>query len=886
MSRLFLIDALNFIFRSYYAIGPITSPTGESTGGLYGFIRSLMKIMKEEKPDLLAVVFDGPDNKLSRTALYEHYKSHRTGMPEDLFPQLEKALEFCKIAKIPMLMLPGVEADDAIGSVALWAADAGHEVVICSSDKDLCQLVGPKISMLNPHKQNLRVNREMVKELFGVFPEQMVDYLALVGDASDNIPGVEGFGPKTAATLLQEMGTLDEILAHPEKVPGEKKRQALVEQKKSALLSRQLATIQTDLEIPQEESFYRVGQPDYSELEQFYLGQGFLSLVKELESSQPKHAASSLEEHYMLVNSPEALEQLLKRLEQAEEIAVDCETTALHPLGARLVGIGFAIKPGEAWYLPWNGELEPATLLKRLTPLFQRADKRWIGHNIKFDAHVLLNEGLPLLPRLFDTMIASYLISPHQPRHGLDHLALEIFQKVKIPITDLIGKGKQQCSMAEVPIDRVCRYCCEDADYTLRLRHHFGPQLEQLELISLFEEMEMPLIPILMGMERTGMYVDTELLAELKQKLEKRLAKLADTIYQIAGEPFNINSPKQLSQILFEKMGIRPPKKTATGYSTSADVLESLRDQTPIVEEILVYRVLEKLRSTYLEALPQQVYPPTGRIHCTFSQSTAATGRLACQDPNLQNIPVRSEEGRQIRSAFRPQEKGLLFLSADYSQIELRILAHLSEDPHLLRAFQEGEDIHTFTASLVFHLPLKEVTPAMRHQAKAVNFGILYGQQAYGLSQEIGISHAEAARFIEAYFKQYARVKEFLEFCKESARKTGRAITMTGRQRPIPEIQSKNPGLRALAERLAINTPLQGSQADLIKMAMLAVDAKLKEKPLATMVLQIHDELLFEVPESNLEKANLLIINEMKSVVALKVPLLVESSFGQNWGEC
>ncbi len=886
MSRLFLIDALNFIFRSYYAIGPITSPTGESTGGLYGFIRSLMKIMKEEKPDLLAVVFDGPDNKLSRTSLYEHYKSHRTGMPEDLFPQLEKAVKFCQIAKIPMLMLPGVEADDAIGSVALWAADAGHEVVICSSDKDLCQLVRPKISMLNAHKQNLRVNREMVKELFGVFPEQMVDYLALVGDASDNIPGVEGFGPKTAATLLQEMGTLDEILAHPEKVPGEKKRLALIEQKQTALLSRQLATIQTDLDIPQEESFYRVGQPERSELEQFYLGQGFLSLVKELESSQPKQTASSIEENYMLVNSSEALEQLLKRLEQAGEIAIDCETTALHPLGARLVGIGFAIQAGEAWYLPWNGELEPATLLKRLTPLFERSDKRWIGHNIKFDAHALLNEGLPLLPRLFDTMIASYLISPHQPRHGLDHLALEIFQKAKIPITDLIGKGKQQCSMAEVPIDRVCHYCCEDVDYTLRLRHHFGPQLEQLELISLFEEMEMPLIPVLMGMERTGMYVDTGLLAELKQKLEKRLANLAEKIYQIAGEPFNINSPKQLSQILFEKMGIRPPKKTATGYSTSADVLESLRDQTPIVEEILVYRVLEKLRSTYLEALPQQVYPPTGRIHCTFSQSTAATGRLACQDPNLQNIPVRSEEGRQIRSAFRPQEKGLLFLSADYSQIELRILAHLSEDPYLLRAFQEGEDIHTFTASLVFHLPLKEVTPAMRHQAKAVNFGILYGQQAYGLSQEIGISHTEAARFIEAYFKQYARVKEFLEFCKESARKTGRAITMTGRQRPIPEIQSKNPTLRALAERLAINTPLQGSQADLIKMAMLAVDAKLKEKPLAIMVLQIHDELLFEVPESNLENANSLILNEMKNVVTLKVPLLVESSFGQNWGEC
>jgi DNA polymerase-1 len=487
----------------------------------------------------------------------------------------------------------------------------------------------------------------------------------------------------------------------------------------------------------------------------------------------------------------------------------------------------------------------------------------------------------------FDTILASYLINPQTQRHNLDLLTLEKFGKVKIPIEDLIGKGKKQISMADVPLQKISDYCCEDVDYTLRLKEVFEKELKHLNLSLVFEQIELPLLPVLAEMERTGIFVDLKKLKHMSEELKEQLKELEQQIYHLAGEQFNLNSPKQLSVILFEKLGIKPPKKTTTGYSTAFDVLDGLKEEAPIIKKIIDYRTLEKLRSTYVDALPEQVNPHTHRIHCTFNQSVAATGRLSCQDPNLQNIPIRTHLGKKLREAFKPQHSDLSFLAADYSQIELRLLAHLSEDPALVKAFQAGEDIHTYTAALVFDVPLDEVTPEMRYQAKAVNFGILYGQQAYGLSQQLGIDYHEAEHFIATYFKRYAHVKQFLEFCKESVRKTGRAITLTGRQRPIPEIHSKNPAIRAAAERLAINTPLQGTAADLIKMAMIEVDNHLKAHPdEGKMILQIHDELLFEVPDNQTKKLSSKVKTIMEGVFTLNVPLIVDISIGKNWGEC
>ncbi len=891
MEKIYIVDAVNFLFRSYYAIGPMTNAKGESTNALYGFIRSLFKLMNEFSPDYFVAVFDGPENKKSRSEIYSEYKSHRTGMPEDLFPQLNQALHFCEIAGIPYLSVTGVEADDTMGSIARWMEKKGIQVFLCTSDKDLCQLVSDHIFIINPHKDNLLIDREKVKELFGVTPEQIVDLLAMVGDASDNIPGLEGFGPKTAASLLSEFGTLEYILAHPEKLSG-KKKEVIINDKEIALMSKKLAIIHTDIPFPHEERFFHLKTPDLERVKEFYHEMRFMSLLRELgiEEETPSKGRPIKEPiafHYHLIDDEETLEELVHRLEKEKEICLDTETTDIRPMQAKLVGIGLGIRPGEAWYIPLNGKLGKERGLSLLKPLLENDQIGFIGHNIKYDLHVLRNENITLPNIAFDTILASYLISPQTQRHNLDGLSLEKFGEVKIPIEDLIGKGKKQISMNEVPLDKITHYCCEDVDFTLRLKQLFEKDLELMELTPLFEQIELPLIPILAQMERNGIYVDVKKLEKMSEELKRKIKELEHQIYDLAGEQFNINSPRQLSVILFEKMGIKAPKKTATGYSTAFDVLDSLKEEAPIVKKIIEYRTLEKLRSTYVDSLPEQINPTTHRIHCTFNQSVAATGRLSCQDPNLQNIPVRTEEGMKIREAFRPQKPHYSFVAADYSQIELRLLAHLSGDPSLLKAFQEGEDVHTYTAALVFGIPLQEVTPQMRYRAKAVNFGIIYGQQAFGLSQQLGISYNEAEEFIHTYFERYAKVKEFLNFCKESVRKTGRAVTLTGRQRPIPEIHSKNPTIRAAAERLAINTPLQGTAADLIKMAMVQVDAHLKKHPdEGNMILQIHDELLFETADEQAKKLSSQVKNIMEGIFALNIPLIVNISIGKNWREC
>lgn len=892
MKEIYVLDAVNFLFRSYYAIGPMTNPKGESTNALYGFIRSVFKIIKDFSPSHLIAVFDGPQSSQSRKEIYSEYKSHRTKMPEDLYFQLLKAQEYCEIAGIPWLSVPGVEADDTIGSIARWAEKKHVKVFICTSDKDMSQLVSDYIFILNAHKENLLMDRQKVKETFGVYPEQMIDLLALMGDASDNIPGLEGIGPKTAATLLEEFGSLDALLANPEKIKG-KKQEVFIKGREVALMSRQLATIDTQVEFPQEEDFFKLKMPDLEKVKTFYQDMHFMSLLKEL---APAHTTPSMtlkleedheKESYQLVNDEKSFHDLLNRLKKEKEISFDTETTHIRPMLANLVGIGFCTKSKEAWYVPFNGNLHREKLLEQLKELFENGHIHFFGHNVKYDLHVLCNAGIEVKHISFDTILASYLLNPQNQRHNLDLLSLEVFGKVKIPIEELIGKGKNEISMEEVPIDKVSIYCCEDVDYTWRLKKVFEEELKNREILSVLEQIEIPLLPILMRMEHHGIFVDAKKLQQMSHELAHQIEILQAEIYELAEEQFNLNSPKQLSVILFEKLKLKPPRKTTTGYSTSADVLESLRDASPIIPKILEYRTLEKLRSTYVDALVEAINPKTKRIHCTFNQSVAATGRLSSQDPNLQNIPIRTKEGKKIRKAFRPEHAHWSYVAGDYSQIELRLLAHLSEDPLLIEAFKRGDDIHAFTAAQVFNVPIEEVTPEMRHRAKAVNFGIIYGQQAFGLSQGLGIDYREADAFIETYFERYKRVKEFIEICKEGVRKTGRSVTLTGRQRPIPDIHSKNPMIRGAAERLAVNTPLQGTAADLIKIAMIRIDEKLRaHKEKAFMLLQIHDELVFEVPDEDVPRISRLVKEIMEGVYTLKVPLIVDISVGKNWGEC
>lgn len=890
MKKIFIADAVNFLFRAYYALGPMTNSRGESTGALFGFIRSIYKLIQEFSPDYFVAVFDGPENKKSRIEIYSGYKSHRDRMPEDLFQQMERAIEFCKIAGIPWLCVPNVEADDTIGSIVKWLEKKEVDAYLCTSDKDFCQLVNDHVFIINPAKDNLLIDQKKVKELFEVSPEQFIDYLAMMGDPSDNIPGIEGFGPKTASSLLNEFGTLESILDNPEKLGG-KKKDIVLKGREMALISKQLATIHTGVSIPHDETFYHLKTPDLEAVKSFYHDMSFLSLLRELGEEEPAKTSSTKHpepsQHYHLIDNEEDLIALIGKLQKEKEICIDTETTHIRPMLASLIGVGLGIRPKEAWYIPLNGSIGRTKVLALLKPLIENPHIGFIGHNIKYDLHVLLNEGIALQSIAFDTILASWLINPQAQRHNLDELSLEKFRKMKIPIADLIGKGKHQIPMGDVPLDKMTAYCCEDVDYTLRLKELFEKELQKLELESVFTGVELPLIPILTHMERNGIFVDIKKLEKLSDELKEKLRELEAKIYRLAGEKFNLNSPRQLATVLFEKMKIKPPKKTATGFSTAADILESLKDEAPVVAEILEYRTLEKLRSTYVDALPEQILPRTHRIHCTFNQSVAATGRLSCQDPNLQNIPVRTEEGKKIRCAFRPQKPHFSFVSGDYSQIELRLLAHLSGDAALVKAFREGEDVHTFTAALVCGVPLKEVTPHMRALAKTVNFGIIYGQQAFGLSKQLGIPYAEAEVFIKTYFDRYPGVKEFLHFCKEAVRKTGRAVTLTGRQRPIPEIHSNNPTLRAAAERLAINTPLQGTAADLIKLAMIQIDAWLLKHPhMGMMILQIHDELILESPDEEAKKLGSHVKNIMENVFQLNIPLIVDISIGKNWGEC
>ncbi len=878
METIYILDAVNYLFRSYYAIGPMTNPDGNSTSGLYGFIRSLQKVLDTFSPTHIVAVFDGPDNSKKRQEIYSEYKMHRKKAPEDLYPQIDWAYAFCKKAGIPALCVPEVEADDAIASIALWAKNKGIHSRICTSDKDLFQIICEEIQVINIHKNGLLIDEKKVEEIYGVRPDQMLDLLAIMGDTADNIPGLSGFGPKTAALLLQQFGSLDAILQHPEKVAGKKKQETLIREKKEALFSRELARLDLEVAVPKKEEFYAIDTPDIPALKAFYHQMHFMTLYKELDGAEKEEPF-----HYTIIRTETELLDWLKKVEDQKVIGVDTETTSLSVLDARLVGIGFSAEEKTAVYIPFNGSISQEVLEKHLQPFFAKTDRFFTAHNAKYDHHVLLNHGLFIENIGFDTMIASYLLHPEKRRHNLDALCLEEFHKKKTPLSSLLKKKTDK--LEDVPIEEVGNYCCEDVDYTMRLQDRFSSRIEQEKLQDVFHTIELPLIKILAKMERNGMFLDTQRLETQRKDLQEKLEKIKKSIYEEAGETFNLNSPKQLSVILFEKLNLPKPPRAKTSTATGAKILEALAKDHPFVEKILRFRSLDKLVSTYALALPKAVHPKTGRIHCSFNQSVVSTGRLSSNDPNLQNIPIRSEEGRKIREAFRPEKPGWVFLSADYSQIELRLLAHFSKDPELIHAFQQGEDIHSYTASLVYNVPLDKVTKDMRYAAKAVNFGILYGQSAYGLAEELKISRKDAKQFIDTYFARYTSIASYIQESIELAKEKGFSSTITGRKRPLVELHNKNPILQKAAERLAVNTPLQGSAADLIKCAMIAIDKEIKNLQ-AMMVLQVHDELIFELPEEELNELKPLVKRAMEEVWSLNVPLVIDISVGNNWGEC
>ncbi len=882
MKKILIVDAINFLFRSYYAIAAMTNSKGAPSGALFGFIRSIQKLLADFSPDYMAIVFDGPDNKAGRRKLYPDYKKNRIAVPQDLLAQFKLAEQFCHLFGLGVIFERGVEADDAMASIAKWSETKELQVYLCTTDKDLYQLVSPHIFGLNTFKNNLILDEKKVKEIYGVEPSQILDLLAIMGDASDNIPGLPGFGAKTATDLLNQFDSLDNLLTHPELIANKKKQAVFIENKELALLSRRLATLNFDVLFPKELSFFEIHKPKATELAEFYRENDFRSF---LEQMQPEKTNAPEKNNYHTVQTAHDLEKLIEKLKKAKSVCIDTETTSLDFMQAQPVGIGFAWEPHEAYYLPLNGKLDQKTIIETIKPLLENAQIGFYGHNIKYDYHVLLNAGIEIRNIEFDTMVASYVQNPQSRAHGLDALSLLKFQKRKILIEDLIGKGKNQLTMNVVPIEKVAPYCCEDVDYTCRLKQLFEKELKENHLDKLFYDIEMPLLPILAKMERAGIFLNEDKMAAAAEHLETAIKLLEKHIYAACSETFNINSPKQLAEILYDKMGLTLPGKKSR--STAADILEKLSATSPLVRDILDYRGKQKLLTTYAIALPRQINIITGRIHPSFNQSVTATGRLSCHAPNLQNIPVRSNEGLQIRKAFGPQKRGWSYLGADYSQIELRLLAHFSNDQKLLEAFSKNLDIHSATAAEVFDVPLDKVTKEMRSLAKTVNFAILYGQGPYGLSAQLNISTAKAKEFIENYFEKYPQISHFLEKCKKDAAEKGYAETLFGRKRPILEITSSNYMLKSAAERLAINTPLQGTAADLIKMAMIAIDNDLRSQHLeGFLILQIHDELIFEIPDGEIETFKKIVKHRMETAAKLKAPLVVDIAIGKNWGEC
>ncbi len=997
-SRLFLVDGYALIYRAFFALisRPLTTSRGENTSAVWGIANFLQRMLAKHQPDYLGWVHD---SGLSfRHETYPEYKATREKLTEELQADFDRGMErivqLLAAYDIPVISLPGYEADDVIGTLARQGAAAGLEVVVVSGDKDFQQLVQPHVWLLNPGRggpasvEEQWVGMENASERLGVPPERVTDYLALVGDSSDNVPGVKGIGDKTARALVAEYGSLDEILARASEIKGKRPREALTEHGDLARLSKELVTIRVDLPIELNLEQMSLTTPHWGELRDLFVELEFHSLAREMgaraesepsgdvpveaSSAESTDSATTPDVRYETVDTVEAMEKLVARARRSRHIALDTEVVVdadspsrIDPLRSTLVGISIALAPGEAYYLPLahrsqqvaQGELvfggrdvvdgptkddvvrardaggndlvvddspdgAPATARKRgaasaaaPTSIAGRmlAERHWPVKNLpplddptmaplrdlladdrvrktlqnaKFDMLVLRRSGIQLGGLEFDTMLASYVLDPGRRSHGLDMLALEMLQYSMTSYDDLCGKGKTQLGFDEVPIEAARMYACEDADITLRLRELFEPQLEEQALMPLFREIEMPLVPVLAEMELAGVAIDVAWFHSLKKRFRAERERVELEIYEVAGEEFNINSNPQLRVILFEKLGLPSRKRTATGPSTDASVLQELADEGYEIPELLMeYRELFKLEGTYLDALPALVNPQTGRLHTSFNQTVASTGRLSSSDPNLQNIPIRRELGRDIRRGFVPR-KDWLFLAADYSQIELRLLAHLSHDPAFVTAFRAGGDIHRQTASIIFGVPLDMVTSEMRARAKTINFATIYGQGAHALSRQLKISNAEAREFISTYFERFQGVKGYLDSRVEFAREHGYVETIFGRRRYIPELKDRNRNIQAFGERTAANSPIQGSAADLIKVAMIRIADALRKRALeGRMLLQVHDELVFEVPERELDELRTLVVQEMEGAAELSVPLVVDVGVGANWLE-
>ncbi|MBI4383288.1 MAG: DNA polymerase I [Nitrospinae bacterium] len=886
---LYLIDGSSYIFRAFYAIRQnLSNSKGLPTNALYGFVNMLLKVVRDERPDFLAVTFDSRA-KTFRHEMYPEYKANREVPPEDLQQQFPYFRPIVEAFNIACLQKDGYEADDIIGALAKRAEREGMNIVIVSGDKDMMQLIGPHVHMLDTMKEK-RFEEKDVVEKFGVAPKQVIEALGLMGDSSDNIPGVSGVGPKTAAELIQKFGSIENLYKEIDKIDKIKLREKLERDKDNAFLSRKLATIKTDMELDCALADLRVREKNAQKVRELFAELEFASLLDEAESAPAQDEVKS-KKRYSTVLTETDLDRLVERLARKGEFALDLETTSKSPVRASMVGISFSCEDHEACYIPVGHDylgapeqLDKKLVLERLRPLLEDPKYKKYGQNIKYDSIVLQNEGVHLEGIAFDTMLASYVLDPSRRNHNMDDLAMEYLRHKTITYKDVAGSGAKEIGFNQVTVDRAAEYAAEDADVAWLLTRKFRSLLKEDDL-KLYMEVELPLVEVLADMELNGVYVDRDHLARLSRFMEKDLRDMEKEIHALAGEEFNINSPKQLSEILFDKLKLNVVKKTKTGFSTDMSVLEALAGEHELPEKIVAYRQLAKLKSTYVDSLPQEIYEKTGRVHTSFNQTIAATGRLSSSDPNLQNIPIRSDMGKEIRKAFIAEGDGKL-LSADYSQVELRILAHLSGDENLIRAFKHGEDVHARTAAEIFGLPLDRVTEERRRMAKAVNFGIVYGLSAFGLSRGLKISGREAKAFIDQYFALYKKVKIFMEDTVQSARKLGYTATLMNRKRYLPDINSKNKQVREAAERVAINSPVQGSAADLIKLAMIRLFRHFRNAGLQSkMILQVHDELVFECVPDECERVESMVKKEMEEAYPLKVPLVVDAGWGKNWNE-
>lgn len=892
--NLYIIDGHAHIYSAYYApMGPLTSPSGEPTKASYIFTTAILGLISRKKPDMLVVAMDSKGPTF-RKEIYAEYKAHRKPMPDDMPVQIGRIKQILEAMNIPVLRVDGFEADDIIGTLTRSASDKGIDSFICSKDKDMLQLLDEHTCMYDI-KNDKVIDTESMKEEMGVTPEQFVDVLSLQGDTADNIPGVPDVGPKTALQWIQQYGSMDELFEHADEIKG-KRGENLRSSKDLAMMSRELVIINRQTPVEIDFDSYALAETDKEKLGKLFEELGFTRLLSQL--GLPKSeiieeeptAKKVVKKEYVLVDTQEKFDEFFGELKKQKVFAVDTETTSINAMRADLVGMSFCWKAGKAYYLAVKGplgmgHLDIVKVRKKLGPVLANEKIRKIGQNIKYDMLVLQNAQMPLKGIYFDTMVASYCLSSERQSNSMDSMAKDYLDYEPIPISALIGKGKNQLTFDMVDTQTAAEYAAEDADVTLQLYEYLSARLEKEPVIrKLFEEVEMPLVGVLAAMESNGVSLDVKLLRDMSHTITEDIERLTGEIHSKAGVVFNIDSTKQLSEVLFDRLGLTSIKIGKTTRSTDASVLEQIKGEHEIVPLVLQYRQLVKLKNTYVGKLGALINPRTGRVHASFNQTVTATGRLSSSDPNLQNIPIRTELGRKIRSAFIPAQSQDCILSADYSQIELRLLAHFSQDAALKKAFAQDQDIHRFVASQVFGVPLDEVTSEMRGRSKAVNFGIIYGQGAYGLSQTIGISQAEAKKFIEDYFARYSSIRDFMDKVVAEAKELGYAETLLGRRRPIRDLSSKNFNKRSQAERLAINTVIQGTAADLIKVAMINIAGKIDAENLPLkMILQIHDELVFELPKKDAEKYGKWVADEMAGAVKLDVPLKVDVSIGPTW---